>query len=167
MWQWFHFLLGQVPPGRPVLRLNLDETSVRFWYEPRLGLRRPTGQAPRVSFARQASRGQLRRAFSHIAIICDDASLQPHLPQVLLVNERTVTAEQHRRWTSLSGCNAKLWRGKSAWINDKIFAKVVRELGKVLRVRARGHQPFCCWTHITVTSAGTRWRRAVTMVSGQ
>ena len=33
MWQWFHFLQGQVPPGRPVLRLNLDENSIKFWYE--------------------------------------------------------------------------------------------------------------------------------------
>ena len=140
MWQWFHFLQGQVPPGRSVLRLNLDETSVRFWYEPRLGLRRPTSQVPRAGFARQASRGQLRRAFSHVGIICDDTSLQPHLPQVLLVNERTVTAEQHRHWTSLPGCNAKLWRGKSAWINDEVFAKIIRELGKVLRARAGNRQ---------------------------
>ena len=140
VWQWFHFLQGQVPPGRPVLRLNLDETSVRFWYEPRLGLRRAAGQVPRVGFTRQASRGQLRRAFSHIAIICDDASLQPHLPQVLLVNERTVTSEQHRRWASLPGCNAKLWRGKSAWINDEVFARVIRELGNVLRTRAGDRQ---------------------------
>ena len=74
VWQWYHFLVSQLPPGRPVLRLNLDETSVRFWYEPRLGLRRPTGRPPRVGHARQATRGQLRRAFSHVAIICDDAS---------------------------------------------------------------------------------------------
>ena len=61
VWQWFQFLLGQVPPGRPVLRLNLDETSVRFWYEPRLGLRRLTDQAPRAGYARQATRGQLQQ----------------------------------------------------------------------------------------------------------
>ena len=140
VWQWFQFLQGQVPPGRPVLRLNLDETSVRFWYEPRKGLRHPRNQIPRTGFARQASRAQLRKAFSHIAIICDDTSLQPHLPQVLLVNERTVSAELHRRWTSLPGCNAKLWRGQSSWINDKVFAKIVRELGKVLRSHAAGRQ---------------------------
>ena len=46
VWQWFHFLVGQVPSGHPVLRLILDRTSVRFWYEPRLGLRRPRGQGP-------------------------------------------------------------------------------------------------------------------------
>ena len=140
MWQWFHFLQGQVPPGFPVLRLNLDETGVRFWYEPRLGLRRPSGQVPRAGFARKASRAQLRRAFSHVAIICDDTALQPHLPQVLLVNEHTVSAELKRRWTSLPGCNAKLWRGPSAWINDKVVAKIIRELGKVLRARAGDRQ---------------------------
>ena len=107
MWQWFHFLQAQVPPDRPVLRLNLDETSVRFWYEPRKGLRRPRGQIPRAGFARKASRAQLRKAFSHVAIICDDSSLQPHLPPVLLVNERAVSAELHRRWTPLPGTNAK------------------------------------------------------------
>ena len=140
MWKWFHFLQGQVPPDRPVLRLNLDETSVRFWYEPCKGLRRPSGQTPRAGFARKATRAQLRKAFSHIAIICNDTSLQPHLPQVLLVNERTVSAQLARRWTSLPGSNAKLWRGKSAWINDKVFAKIIRELGKVLVERAGSRQ---------------------------
>ena len=136
MWQWFHFLLDQVPPGRSVLRLNLDETSVRFWYEPRQGLRSNSGPTRKTGCARQASRGQLRRAFTHVAIICDDASLQPYMPQVLLVNERTVTVEQSRRWTSLPGCNAQLWRAKSAWINDEVFARIIRELGKVLKSRA-------------------------------
>ena len=44
------------------------------------------------------------------------------------------------RWTSLPGCNAKLWRGKSAWINDKVFGTIIRELGKVLRVHAKDRQ---------------------------
>ena len=51
VWQWFRFLLSQVPPHTPVVRLNLDETSTRFWYEPRLGLRQPTGQVPIQGFA--------------------------------------------------------------------------------------------------------------------
>ena len=167
VWQWFHFLQGRVPHGRQVLRLNLDETSIRFWYEPQKGLRRPRGQVPRAGFARKASRAQLRKAFSHVAIICDDTSLQPHLPQVLLVNERTVSAELNRRWTSLPGCNVKLWRGKSAWINNKVFAKIIREVGKVLRARAGGAKRFYCWMHIHVTSPGARLLRAVTMTSGQ
>ena len=27
VWQWFRFLLSQVPPGRPILLLNLDEIT--------------------------------------------------------------------------------------------------------------------------------------------
>ena len=121
MWQWFHFLQGQAPAGRPVLRLNLDETSVRFWYEPRKGLRRDAGDKPRQGFARQASRAQLRKAFTHVAIICDDSTLQPYLPQVLLVNERTVSMELSRRWTALRGCNAKL-RGNVLQTQDTLSA---------------------------------------------
>ena len=140
MWQWFRFLLEQVPPGKPVLLLNLDETSIRFWYEPRLGLRSGRGQPPRRGFARQASRGQQRKALSHIAIICDDTSVQPHLPQVLLANERTVTAQMLRHWSSLPGCTTEIWRGKSAWINDKVFGRIVRRLGKALAERAGDRQ---------------------------
>ena len=148
VWQWFHFLQSQVPPGRRVLRLNLDETSVRFWYEPRLGLRRRRGQIPRTGFARKASRAQLRKGFSHIAVICDDTSLQPHLPQVLLVNEHTVSAELKKRWTSLPGCNAKLWRRECAWIDNTFFARIIGELGKVLRARAGDRQAiFLLHTH--------------------
>ena len=140
VWQWFRFLRSRVPPNQQVLRLNLDETSIRFWYQPRMGLRPPKRQMPRTGFTRQASRGQLRKAFSHVAIICDDASLQPHLPQVLLVNERTVSIEQLRLWRSLPGSNAQLWRRPSAWINDKVFAQIVRTLGKVLQQRAKDRQ---------------------------
>ena len=121
VWQWFHFLLDQVPPGRSVLRLNLDETSVRFWYEPRQGLRSNSGPTRKTGCARQASRGQLRRAFTHVAIICDDASLQPYMPQVLLVNERTVTVEQtftvqHQQSCShsaLPSVSNTIWRAAS------------------------------------------------------
>ena len=140
MWQWCRFLLAQVPPGRRVLLLNLDETSIRFWYQPRLGLRSRSGKMPRRGFARQASRGQLRKAFSHIAILCDDASLQPLLPQVLLVNERTVTAEMLRSWTPIRGCKAEVWRGRSAWINNLVFARIVRRLGRVLQEHAADRQ---------------------------
>ena len=48
VWQCLRFLLRQVPAGRPILRLNLDETSIGFKYAP---LRRPTSQVPRAGCA--------------------------------------------------------------------------------------------------------------------
>ena len=141
VWQWFHFLVGQVPPGQKMLLLNLDETSVRFWYEPRLGLRerfkKKTGQR---GPARQASRGQLRKAITHVAIICDDTAVQAQLPQVILVNERTCTVRTLRSWSPLPGCKAEVWRNKSAWINNKVFADIVNHIGKVLKAHAPDRQ---------------------------
>ena len=114
VWQWFRFLVGQVPPTKKTLLLNLDETSIRFWYEPRQGLRvRAKAEAGGRGPARQASRGQLRKAVTHVAIICDDTALQAQLPQVILMNERTCTAGGLASWSPMRGCKAEVWRRKS------------------------------------------------------
>ena len=140
-WQWFRFLSAQVPPGRKPLILNLDETSIRVWYEPRLGLRaragnRRAGPAP----ARQASRGLLRKAFTHVAVICDDSALQPHIPQVILVNERTCTVRILGDWKPVPGCKVEVHRHKSAWINNVKLADVIRRIGEALKTHAPDRQ---------------------------
>ena len=120
MWQWFRFLVGQIPPCKQTLPHNLDETSIRFWYEPRQGLRvRAKAEAGGRAPARQASRGQLRKAFTHVAVICDDTALQAQLPQVILMNERTCTSRTLASWSPMRGCKAEAWRRKPAWINNK------------------------------------------------
>ena len=140
-WQWFRFLLAQVPLDRKPLILNLDETSIRFWYEPRLGLRaRARDRVPGRAPARQASRGLLRKAFTHIAVICDDSALQPLLPQVILVNERTCTIRNLQDWKPLPGCKAEVFRHKSAWINNAKFADVLRRIGEALKTHAPDRQ---------------------------
>ena len=72
------------------------------------------------------------------------------------MNERIVTMEQYRRWAPPSGCNAKLWRGKSAWINDDIlpglFGSSVRSYGYAQKIA----RPFYCWMH---TSGHIRGRQ--------
>ena len=140
-WQWFRFLLAQVRPDWKPLILNLAETRIRFWYEPRLSQcararDRPAGRAP----ARQASRGLLRKAFTHVAVICDDSAFQPHLPQVVLVNERTCTVRTLQDWKPLPGCKAEVYRHKSAWVNNVKFADVVRRIGKALKTQPPDRQ---------------------------
>ena len=113
MWQWFRFLVAHVPSEKRILRLNLDETSIKFWYQPRLGVRRRVkDRRGGGRFARHASRGQMRRAFTHVAVICDDPVLQRHLPQILIVNERTISARNHSVWRPIPDCAAVLWRKK-------------------------------------------------------
>ena len=141
VWQWFHFLRRQVPLDKQLLLLNLDETSVRFWYEPRRGLRLKTNLGGRKrEAARQASRSQLRKAVTHVAIICDDHTIQPHLPQIIIVNEHTVSAKSLKTWKPLPGTKTEVWRRKSAWINNEIFGQIVKKIGEAVRERAPNHQ---------------------------
>ena len=81
--------------------------------------------------------------------------------------ERTVTAEQHERRTSVSICNARLWHGKSAWIDDETLANFVREIGKVVERALETAKLFCCWTHMFVISPGACLRHVVTVVCGE
>ena len=141
MWQWFRFLLSQVPKDKKVLLLNLDETSIRFWYEPRRGLRtRARHETPGLRSARQASRSAQRKALTHVAIICNDPSLQPLLPQVILANKHIVTLKSFKEWQALPGCSAELWRNKSAWINNDVFADIIKKLGEMLKAHAPDRQ---------------------------
>ena len=137
MWQWFRFLVEQVPNDTDILRLNLDETSIKFWHQPRLGLRRRTrDRLGGGKFARHTSRGQLRRAFTHVAVICDDPSVQRHLPQIMIVNEHTMRARSYSTWRALPDSGAVLWRKKSAWINNAVFPAVLRQVGRAVRAHA-------------------------------
>ena len=90
--------------------------------------------------ARQASRGQLRKAVTHVAVICDDTALQAQFPQVILMNERTCTTGLLASWTPMRGCKAEVWRRKSAWINNKVFAEVLNRIGQVLKEVAADRQ---------------------------
>ena len=141
VWQWFHFLLSKVSNDKTPLIINLDETSIRTWYPPRLGLKSrrqvQRGQPPR---GRHSSRGQQRRAFTHVALICDDPSLQPLLPQILLVNEHTAPLYAIAGWSSLKGCNTHLWRAKSAWVNRNVFKLILAHIGDFAKTHAKDRQ---------------------------
>ncbi len=144
MWQWVRFLRSWVPKEKEPLLLNLDETSIRFFYEPRKGLcirRRKTGPKGQ-GYVRHATRSQRRKALTHVAIICDDPRLQPELPQILLMSTATVAAKDVSTWRAARGCNVQVWRAKSAWVTNEIFSKMVTCLGKCLKEACPNRQPI-------------------------
>ena len=80
VWQWWRCLCSHIPSGKKMLRLNLDETAVRFYYKPNKGLRTkrtPNHDIHEARAVQHATKGQQRRALTHVAIICDDSELQP------------------------------------------------------------------------------------------
>ena len=81
---------------RPIIRVNLDETRIPFHHELPRGMqtkRKLNSRAPRLRPRRRkvvqnVGLAKLRAGFTHVALICDDVSLQPRLPQIMLGNER-------------------------------------------------------------------------------
>ena len=71
--------------GRRVVRVNLDESSVSLFYDPELGVivKRPRDdQEPPPRF--NVSRGIRRTNFTYVGFLADDATLQRHLPHVII-----------------------------------------------------------------------------------
>ena len=126
-WQWFNYVEGQVPVGKTMLRVNLDETAVCLFQ----GGARGTifASKKRVSAtAESASLSTRRRYMTHVGLICDRPDLQPLPPQFLIGNERTFLATE--MVALQAGCppNVKLVRQKSAWLNAALCRRIVRAL---------------------------------------
>ena len=132
VWQWCRFWHRQVPEAVSPLLLNLDETCIRFFYTPRVGMRlRGRRRGPKgTSHVRHSTRAQLRKALTHVAVICDDPALQPTIPQILLLSKKATTLKQLQGWQPLRGCNVEVWRCDSAWVNKPVFARIIARLGE-------------------------------------
>ena len=135
-------LRQRLPAGKEFLICNLDETSCRFFYQGRKGMRIRTSAAAGCDddLARNASKSAKRSAMTHVAIICNDHSIQPHLPQTLLCAEALLPQRDVAAITATLPQNVALWRKKSGWINVDVFADIMRVLVTVLSEVARQRQ---------------------------
>ena len=144
VWQWWRFLRSQIPPGNVPLLLNLDETCVKFYYEPTKGLRfsRKAQQVTQQGqYKRNVSLGQQRKALTLVGIVCNDAALQPHMPQFVLMAERNMSKAAYNEAASRLPKNIYLLRKKSAWVCTETFAMLLGVLGKILAKVAPDRQP--------------------------
>ena len=136
-WRWWNFLSAQVPAGRIIIRLNLDETAVSLYQSGGKGnvfLER--GMAP----VQHAPLSVRRKYLTYVAVVCDDPCIQPLLPQVLIANERTVPAARLAALRSSLPPNVYLLRRRSAWNNATLCAQIIRMIGKALAPYAATHQ---------------------------
>ena len=120
--------------------INLDETSIRLFYAPKRGVIVRSQSQEGVGPSRNSSTQARRGAFTHVALICNDTSLQPLLPQIILGNSHTVTQKALNGWAPLKACNAHLWMGKSAWINKQIFKQIIAKIGAFRKEHAQDRQ---------------------------
>ena len=85
--------------------------------------------------------GKQRCCLTHVAFICDRSDLQQLLPQVIIGNERTFTAEGFAALQALCPANVILVRQKSAWNNGVLCGTIIKWLGDALRPHIDAVQP--------------------------
>ena len=119
-----------------MLRINLDETSCKLHCVQKRGLavcrQRALSRAKKTEIVQDVSRGKLRGCFTLIAMICDDASLQPLLPQILLGNEHIFQQRVLAEIQPALAPNIHLWRRTSAWATRQTMVEVVQLLARAL-----------------------------------
>lgn len=149
MWQWWNYVLSEVPNGKAVLRVNLDETSICLFQGAGKGAvfvqkRRPRGPgepAPPAEPVQNVPQAKRRCCLTHIALICDRHDLQPLLPQIIVGNERTLPAGAFAALQASCPANVRLVRQTSAWNNAELCGKVVQWLAEALGARLGELQP--------------------------
>ena len=140
MWQWRNFALAQAPPGHQVLRINLDETSVKLFQGDTKGTvfftkrkRRSDEEEEAEEPVQVADLNKKRTCLSHVGLICDRTDVQPLLPQILIGNEATFKAGEMAELSASCPANVVLIRQKSAWNNTETVKRVLRLLAAALR----------------------------------
>lgn len=148
-WQWWNYLLSEVPSGKAVLRINLDETSICLFQGAGKGAvfvdkRRRRGEGePALSAepAQDVPQAKRRCCLTHVAFVCDRHDLQPLLPQIIVGNEHTFPAGAFAALQASCPANVRLVRQKSAWNNAELCGKVVQWLAEALGPRLGDLQP--------------------------
>ena len=159
MWQWWNCLEEHVAQPKNVLRVNVDETAVRFYMPQRRGLvaKRRRGGPP---LAQDASRRQQRSCVTHVAAICDDTAVQPSLPQVFIGNEAVLQAAAVKLVRPALHENVILLRRKSGWVNKDFLVSYVKLLAACLEPFASDYQPILLWDALPAHCAPSVLRAA-------
>ena len=114
-----------------MLSLNLDETSVCLFQGNVAGNVLLSKKRAR-SLGQSVPRAKRRCCMTHVGLICNRSDIQPQLPQVFIINERTVPARDMAALRAACPSNVHLVRQKSAWTNAFLTAWVVRLIGIAL-----------------------------------
>ena len=145
MWQWWNFLEGALPPGRKVLRLNVDETACRLYYKPRKGDLADASIATALKDGRlvqNVDAGRQKAALSHMALLCDSSALQPHMPQFILGNEHVLSKAVVESLSPTIPGNVHVLRRKSSWVTHDTMTEWARALSKSLAPHLKEFQPI-------------------------
>ena len=142
MLQWFAWLRHECPATKKILRLNLDESSVKLFMPYGRGhIVRLGGRAKR-RVKQPASRKDMRLCVTFVGIICDDPSIQPLIPQIILGSERALTKRLLTEVRPRLRKNVCLLRARNGWMTAHLMAKLMSLLGAKLKALLDEYQPI-------------------------
>ena len=152
-WSWNNYLETRAAyAGQQVLRINMDETPVCPFQGGGPGnilLERSTGDHTRPN-RMQVPKGLCRTYLTYLAFVCNDAELQPFLPQIIIGNQAVFKARDMERLQSHAPPNTFLVRAKSHWTNQEIMQEVTELLVAIVQ-RHRPHA-YVIWYFDTAGS---------------
>ena len=122
--QWCNYLRDRAAAtGKEALYVNLDETPVPICFTHVRGnvVRRGQRSRPR----QLATRADTRLYFTLVAMICTEPELQPFLPQLMVVSEKTLRKQDEPAVRAILPDNVYLLRRKSGWNNIETQAEIV------------------------------------------
>ena len=135
MWNWIGYLRER--STKPLLLINLDETGVPLFNGDRPGtVVKPTRAVLRASqtgeLVQYATTNETRGQATHVALICDDVSVQPHLPQLIIGAHNLLTVGVCRELQDQLAPNVYLFRLRSRWTDRVLMESFLRTLAKIL-----------------------------------
>ena len=137
-WQWFNHVESSLPAGRRILRINVDETAICLFQG---GGRGNVFVNKNERCTQQSTLAQRRTYLTHVAFICDDVGVQPHLPQYIVAGARALPAADFAAVQAEVPANVVVVRQARAWNTGALMVRIVRELRRRLSDRMGEMQP--------------------------
>lgn len=134
MWQWYNFVTTDIPAGKTILRVNIDETSVCFWQGSAKGtvVLKKSRYARELAPVQSVTRQEQRTYLTHVACVCDRSDLQPRMPQFIIVNAKWFKVADAKVLNDEASPNVFVIRQKSAWNNTFLLIKMLQCLARLL-----------------------------------
>jgi hypothetical protein len=134
---WVQWLWRVVLPGEDVVIVNMDETAIQHeTVAPHGNVMQITRSAMREvhGFHQRLCRQRTRAHSTLVAFICNDAALQPHLPQIVLPKDKGkshVTPEERAALHALT-YPFEIWFNTGGWMTGRIMRLVLSRLKAVI-----------------------------------
>ena len=131
--RWLRWLLQKQLTKKPVVVLNMDETTVHSSCDKRRGLH--VGLSKRFAHVRRPFRRLGSRRCSLIAVICNSPELQQVLPQVILPRQRLKQQPRQamKRMYAEMGAPIEAWHGSSGFADSNVLKMWLRTMAKCIR----------------------------------